>query len=100
MRDPGGGVRGTVARVARTHAARKSRRPMDATRMNCGQAAAGAWGIFPTDPGAAHVHAHGMKRGPAMNATSHLHPLDFFGGRVGYEPLPCLYVAPTERGTW
>jgi hypothetical protein len=35
-----------------------------------------------------------------MDAASHLHPLDFRGQRIGWEPLPCLYVAPTERGSW
>jgi hypothetical protein len=35
-----------------------------------------------------------------MEAINAMHPLDFGGGRVGWEPVASLHVAPTGRGTW
>ena len=35
-----------------------------------------------------------------MDAYGHMHPTQFRGSRVGWEPMACLYVAATERGTW
>jgi hypothetical protein len=35
-----------------------------------------------------------------MDVARSMHPLESGGGRVGWEPLPCLHVAPTARGTW
>ena len=35
-----------------------------------------------------------------MDVARSMHPLESGGGRVGWEALPCLYVAPTAHGTW
>jgi hypothetical protein len=35
-----------------------------------------------------------------MDASSSMHPLDFGGGRVGWEPMAALHVGPTDHGTW
>jgi hypothetical protein len=35
-----------------------------------------------------------------MDAHSHHESMHFIGSRVGWDPLPALHVAATDRGTW